>query len=334
MAEIAYLQLTRRCNQVCRFCSNPPNGRLLPLERAKAWIDRFARKGYAGVILTGGEPTLHTEIEAIVRHARRRGIPPRIITNGQRTAEPGFLERLRDAGLDHLHVSIYSHRPEVQASLTGKKDSLACIERTLDRIGALGLRADANTVLNRYNAGHLGELAAWLIRRWPFLGHFVYNNLDPLMNRASENTDTIPRLRDFELELHRALALLESTGRSFRVERVPLCYMAEFAHAATETRKIVKTEGRAIFFLDEKRLRVQDHKGFWTYGKSPRCARCTLEPICAGLHQMDRYYSSEELCPVFVDRDAVIRRILGNGAAQGAASLAGAARPPLAGEGP
>jgi hypothetical protein len=37
--------------------------------------------------------------------------------------------------------------------------------------------------------------------------------------------------------LHRALKLLHQSGRTFRVEKVPLCYMGDFAWASTETRK-------------------------------------------------------------------------------------------------
>jgi len=310
MAEIAYLQLTRLCNQACRFCSNPENGKLIPLRRGKEWIDKFSRRGYAGLILTGGEPTLHPDLPKLIRHACLRRIPPRIITNGQKTSEPGFLETLAEAGLDHMHVSVYSCRPEVQAYLTTKKDSLECIERTLDEAGRLGIRVDINTVINKYNADHLSDLVRWLIGRWSFIRHFVWNNLDPMMNRATQNPDTVPRLKDFEVELYRALREVDVSGRTFRVERVPLCYMADYAHCSTETRKIVKSEGRAIYFLDEKGIRVQNTRAFFSYGKAGRCRDCPLDPICAGLYEMDKYYKSDELCPVFVSREVVVRRIL------------------------
>ena len=310
MAEIAYLQLTRVCNQTCRFCSNPETGHTIPLRRAKDWIDRFHERGYAGLILTGGEPTLHPDLAKIIRHARRRGIPPRMITNGQRAGEPGFLESLHEAGLDHMHVSVYSHRPRVQGFLTGKADSLACITRTLDEARRLGMRVDINTVISRYNANHLSGLVRWILKQWPGIHHFVWNNLDPMMNRAAKNTDTIPKLRDLEVELFRAMSHLRASDRTFRVERVPLCFMTDFAECSTETRKIVKSEGRAIYFLDEKGIKVQDQKAFWSYGKAPRCSVCALEPVCAGLYEMDRYYSSDELCPVFVSREELVRRIV------------------------
>ena len=47
----------------------------------------------------------------------------------------------------------------------------------------------------------------------------------------------------------------------------------------------------------------------WEHGKSARCAPCGLAKICAGLNKMDVYYKSDELCPVFCDVDAIIKKI-------------------------
>ncbi len=311
MAELAYLQVARVCNQRCLFCSNPPNGRIISWEEAAALVDSFAERGASGLILTGGEPTLFAELPRLVAYAKSKGLDPRLITNGQRTAQPGYLRTLREAGLEHMHVSVHSHLPEAQARLTGNPGSLANIRRTLEGAFGLGIRVDINTVINKANSGHLSALARRLVGEHPFLRHFVWNNLDPLMTQASLE-GLIPRLRDFELELHRAMAFLDSCGRTFRVERVPLCYMSDFPHRSTETRKIVKGEGRRIFFLDEKGLKVQG-RASWTYGKSGSCRPCSLSPLCAGLYQMDRYYSSGELCPVFSSPQEVARRILEEG---------------------
>ena len=56
------------------------------------------------------------------------------------------------------------------------------------------------------------------------------------------------------VSLELAMEYLHATGRTFRAERVPLCYMKRFAWASTETRKIVKEEERCISFLTKKGL--------------------------------------------------------------------------------
>ncbi|MBI4678958.1 MAG: radical SAM protein [Elusimicrobia bacterium] len=309
MAELAYLQVARVCNQKCVFCSNPANGRTIEWEEAVKLVDSFAKEKAAGVILTGGEPTLFPDLARLVSYCLEQGLPPRVVTNGQKTSDFDYLRSLKEAGLGHMHVSLHSHRDAVQDGISQNEGSLSNIRKTLENAGKLGLRVDINTVINSRNADHLSALVRWLTERFPYLRHFVWNNLDPLMNRATLNPEVVPKLRAFEVELHEAMACLQAAGRSFRVERVPLCFMSEFPHRSTETRKFVKEEGRQIYFLDEKGLRVQG-KASWTYGKCPRCKSCALDPLCAGLYQLDVYYSSRELCPLFTDPAEVIRRVL------------------------
>lgn len=309
MANLGYIQVTRRCNQCCRFCSNPPIERDIGLEDGRRLIDELSDQGYAGVIFTGGEPTLSEHLPALVRYAREKALPPRIVTNGQLLgSDPDLLDALVEAGLDHVHVSLYSHRPEVVAGLTGKQDSHATTMRALESLGARdGLAVDVNTVISRMNADHLDEHVLALVDRFPFVRHFVFNNLDPFMNRVAENPDTIPALWQIELSLHRALAILEARGLTFRVERVPLCYMTEFAHASTETRKIVKSEERTTHFLDEKgRVRQEEFK----HHKAECCSTCLLDPVCAGLDGVGGGFELSELYPVFIPPEAVIARVL------------------------
>ena len=312
MAELAYLQVARVCNQNCIFCSNPVNGRVISWETAVSMLDGFVRRKAAGVILTGGEPTLFPELARLIALAKAKGLEPRLITNGQKAADRRYLESLAKAGLAHIHVSLHSHKLEVQARLTGNPKSLENIGLCLENARALGMRTDINTVINKANAGHLSGLVRWVVAEHPHVSHFVWNNLDPMMNQASLNPEIVPRLADFEVELHRAMVFLESAGRTFRVERVPLCFMSDFMHRSTETRKLVKGEKRSIYFLDEKGLRKQDREQ-WIYEKPERCKGCSVTSICAGLYEMDRYYSSRELCPVFVAPEEVAGRVRGDG---------------------
>ena len=306
MANIGYIQLTRLCNQKCRFCSNPEREETLTLKDAKRQIKEFSELGYQGVILTGGEPTLHEKLAAIVKFAEDSGIESRIITNGQKTANSRYLKSLRTAGLKLMHVSMHSCREETQAFLSDNPDSLKNIKRTLDNAGKLGINVIINTVINAYNSDHLDENVRWVVSHFPYVRHFVWNYIDPTMNRASKNRDTLPNLQDMELPLFRAMSFLDAESRTFRVERVPLCFMADFAHCSTETRKIIKEEERIVQFLDE-RGKVRQTE--FTYGKKDVCLQCFLNGICAGLYEMDTYYSADPLHAVFIDPATVVAKL-------------------------
>ena len=279
---------------------------MLDLDTAKREIDDFVARDYFGIILTGGEPSLSEIIPDITRYAVERGLHVRMITNGSRIAKPGVAESYVEAGLEHFHVSIHSCREELEDFLTGVKGSFALAMDALENLGKVGATVNINTVINRFNADHLDANVKHFTSRFPFLRHFVWNNLDPSMGRAETNRDTAHRLADFELSLARAMRFLHKSGRTFRVERVPLCYMTEFAHCSTETRKIVKGEERIVHFLDEKgTVRQTD----FVHAKSEACKSCTLDDVCGGLFELGDHYDLAELYPVFVPADEIVRKV-------------------------
>lgn len=307
MANLGYIQVVRRCNQRCRFCSNPVNERELPLARAKRLVDGYRRKGYDGVILTGGEPTLYEPLAALIAHAARTGVACRVITNAQRTANPDYLEGLLKAGLAHLHVSVHSHRKAVQGALTGNPESLANIVRTLALLSRRRVGVDVNQTICAQNADHVHLTARWLCERFPYLRHFSWTYLDPLVERVAGDPGTVPTLKSTKRSLLLAMRYLARTGRTFRIEKVPLCYMGEFGDRSTETRAIVKGERRAIDFLDDRKYH---RESLWRYGKSAACRACTLTAICAGLWDLGGAYDPAELVAQKTDPRPIVRRIL------------------------
>ena len=308
MAHIGYIQVVRHCNHFCGFCSNPTTPYTHTFESMKVLVDDLVARGYFGVILTGGEPSLHPELPKICRYATDVGLHVRMITNGWRLADEDFAKAMAEAGLKIVHVSVYSPRPEVEAVLRGMPNTLEKAYAAVANANRYGIDVNINCVINKLNADHLDEGIKHWITHHPYIQHFVWNNLDPSMGRAEVNQDQFtPRLADFEVSLHRALRLLHQSGRTFRVEKVPLCYMSEFAWASTETRKIVKGEERIVHFLDAKQTVRQTD---WEHIYAEGCASCSLRTICGGLFDRGNAYDPGELYPVFVDRDAVVEKIL------------------------
>ena len=308
MANLGYIQVVRHCNHFCGFCSNPTTPYTHTLASMQLLVDDFVRRGYFGVILTGGEPTLHPELPEVAAYAAQQGLHVRMITNGSRLADPAFAGAMARAGLKLVHVSVYSVRPEVEARLRGSEGTLARAFAAIDNAARCGIEVNVNCVINRLNAEHLDENIRYFLQHHPQVRHFVWNNLDPSMGRAEVNQEQFtPRLADFERSLGRAMRLLHRSGRSFRVEKVPLCYMGEFGWASTETRKIVKGEERIVHFLDAKQTVRQTD---WEHRYAPGCAVCSLRPICGGLFDRGDAYDPAELAPQFIDPEPVVLAIL------------------------
>ena len=108
----AHLIPIRRCNLACTYC-NEYDDHSDPVLTAEMFrrIDRLAALGTGIITLSGGEPLLHPDLDAIVRRIRERGAIATVITNGYLLTRDRIV-RLNRAGLDHLQISIDNVNPD------------------------------------------------------------------------------------------------------------------------------------------------------------------------------------------------------------------------------
>ena len=102
----------RKCNLACTYCSEYDDiSDPVPVEEMFSRIDRLARLGTTVIVISGGEPLLHPDLDEIIRRIRAHGMIVGMITNGYLLV-PERIERLNRAGLDHLQISIDNVIPD------------------------------------------------------------------------------------------------------------------------------------------------------------------------------------------------------------------------------
>jgi MoaA/NifB/PqqE/SkfB family radical SAM enzyme len=74
-------------------------------------VDHLAKLGATLIMISGGEPLLHPELEKIIARIRHHGRIAGMITNGY-LLMPDRIQRLNDAKLDHLQISIDNVMPD------------------------------------------------------------------------------------------------------------------------------------------------------------------------------------------------------------------------------
>ncbi len=109
---MAHVIPMRRCNLSCAYCNEyDDHSKPVPLEVMCQRLDRLAELGTTIVTISGGEPLLHPDLDAILARIRRHGMIAGMITNGYLlTAER--IQRLNRAGLEHLQISIDNVMPD------------------------------------------------------------------------------------------------------------------------------------------------------------------------------------------------------------------------------
>lgn len=123
---LAHIVPIRRCNLSCAYCNEYDSfSKPVPTAEMIRRIELLAALGTATVTISGGEPLLHPSLDEIIRQIRSLGMLAQLITNGYLlTAER--INRLNQAGLDHLQISIDNVMPDE----TSKK-SLKVLDKKL-----------------------------------------------------------------------------------------------------------------------------------------------------------------------------------------------------------
>jgi pyrroloquinoline quinone biosynthesis protein E len=153
-------ELTYACPLHCPYCSNP-----LALEDYRdelttdEWQRVFAEAADLGVLqlhLSGGEPMQRHDLVDLVQCANKLGLYTNLITSGL-----GFstrrAEQLRDAGLDHVQLSIQADQRDLSDQIAGtpsfeRKHAVARL------VKQLGWPLTLNVVLHRQNIDRIGAI--------------------------------------------------------------------------------------------------------------------------------------------------------------------------------
>jgi molybdenum cofactor biosynthesis enzyme MoaA len=161
------LEITQRCNLDCTLCYLSDHSEAvkdLPLEEVFRRIDTIHAMYGPGtnVQVTGGDPTLRkrSELVAIVRRLRERGLLPSLFTNGIK-ATRGLLTELRDAGL--VDVAFHVDTTQERKGYRTEADLNAIRRDYIARAKGLGLSVFFNTTVHDGNFHEIPDLARFFV---------------------------------------------------------------------------------------------------------------------------------------------------------------------------
>lgn len=151
--KVDYLRVsvTERCNFRCQYCmpekpfSWVPRENLLSYEDLFKFIKVAIDEGITKVRITGGEPLLREGLENFVKmiYDYKNDIDLALTTNAYLLDQ--CAQKLKDAGLKRINVSLDSLRPDVAAKIA-QKDVLKKILAGIAKADEVGLKVKINCV--------------------------------------------------------------------------------------------------------------------------------------------------------------------------------------------
>jgi pyrroloquinoline quinone biosynthesis protein E len=154
-------ELTHRCPLGCPYCSNP-----LALEQRDTeldlatWARVFREAAALGVLqvhLSGGEPGSRRDLVEITAAARDAGLYSNLITSAV-GIDGARLQKLADAGLDHVQISIQDSDRASADHIAGYEGAFARKRDLAAETVRMGLPLTINMVVHRANIDRIGEM--------------------------------------------------------------------------------------------------------------------------------------------------------------------------------
>lgn len=158
------LILTYRCQNRCAHCYNEPREmHELSPDQWKGVIARLWNLGIPHVVFTGGEPTLFMGLDELVAESERHGQITGLVTNGRKLREPSYLKGLVAKGLDHVQITVLSHKESVHDALVGDKGAWKQTVEGIKAALAEDVYLSTNTTILRSNLDQVEGTMRFLI---------------------------------------------------------------------------------------------------------------------------------------------------------------------------
>ena len=129
---LAHIIPMRRCNLSCGYCNEyDTTSKPVPFETMQKRLDKLAALGTTAIIISGGEPLMHPDIEKIIARIRRHKMLACMITNGYLLTQDK-IKALNKAGLEYMQISIDNVQPDDVS-----KKSLKVLDKKLQWLSEL-----------------------------------------------------------------------------------------------------------------------------------------------------------------------------------------------------
>ena len=295
-----WVRLTFDCNDRCVFCldAHTHDGTVRAREEIKQQILDGRRKGAERLILSGGEPTIHPDFVDFVRLGRLAGYRKvQTVTNGRMFAYGEFLRRSLDAGLGEITFSIHGPNAKIHDALVGTRGAFDEEVIGLKRALADGRPiVNIDVCVNRGNVKQLPELLATFtamgVREYDLL-HVI-----PFGRAYTEGKDTLfydlEEMRPYLLE---AFSYARRPGIHIWLNRFPPQHLEGFEDLIQDPYKLG----------DEVRGRKEEYAHLLERGvpldcRAPhRCGYCYLQPLCDTLDEVRARVEDADFAVLRVD---------------------------------
>ena len=163
-----YYETTTACDLVCKHCrasaqeaADPAQLTTGDSKRLLEQIATFPKRPM--VVLTGGDPLKRPDLMELIAHGRSVGLEMALTPSATPLATKDALQRVRDAGIRRLGISLDAPNAATHDAFRGWQGSFERTKEMLLLARELGMAVQINTTVCRRNVALLDEMAQFLV---------------------------------------------------------------------------------------------------------------------------------------------------------------------------
>jgi hypothetical protein len=202
------------------------NQKAMSSQQAANWLLWGKKQAYTKLWLGGGEPTLRSDLPALVRAAKKLGYKEILIqTNALRLAYPSYPQRLVELGVTEFRLNLKSCHADLTDHLSQSPGTFAHIEQALSNLQGIPVKLSGDVLLTRETVTHLqstlehyhqrGVVTFWLwwLSAWD--------------NPAPHVAEQVPQIADSIQELTKSHAWAQTNDVELWSLHTPPCSLPE-----------------------------------------------------------------------------------------------------------
>jgi MoaA/NifB/PqqE/SkfB family radical SAM enzyme len=267
------------CNNRCIFCAQGEKrseSTAIPFDELIARLESVKGET-SGLVLTGGEPTLHKDILRIVASAARMGYRPiQIQTNGRLLSYPKAIDALLRAGATEFSPSVHGSTAEIHDALTRAPGSFAQTTAGMRNVAKLGVPVVTNSVITKSNVHDLPNIVSLLGSLGVRVAQLAF--VHPVGTAEAHFDEVVPRLSDVVEPLRRAKELAQTFEMRLVCEGIPYCFLRGMEELAVED-QIPHT---TVIDLDGERANYSEWRVVEGKSHGEPCTQCAVRATCEG----------------------------------------------------
>lgn len=160
-------EVTRACAYACVHCRadamHTPDPNELKTDEAFHLIDRIADFGNNPILIfTGGDPMMRRDLHELIAYATQKGLRCSLTPTATALPTTERLEKVRDAGIRRIALSLDAPRAEVHDNFRQVPGSWQRTMDILQRAQNIGVSVQINTTVARHNVDILSEMVPFI----------------------------------------------------------------------------------------------------------------------------------------------------------------------------